>query len=97
MQNISEVQTIIDELETRINAYSDKAVWQKSNTTDWYTFIIEKGPIIVHSWRELAGMISLASGDQLLKLQAEWDQMFMLLEKSEALSIAMKFKSKREP
>jgi hypothetical protein len=97
MQNISEVKDLIDELENRIESYGDKSVWQKSNQTDWYTFIIEKGPKIVASWREIAGMISLTSGDQLLELQAKWEQMLLLINQSETLGIAMKFKKSGAP
>jgi hypothetical protein len=91
MQNISEVKDLIDELENRIESYGDRSVWQKSNQTDWYTFIIEKGPKIVASWRELASLISLTPGDQLIELQRKWENIQQLMTNQEVLGIAMKY------
>jgi hypothetical protein len=97
MLKISEVREIIDELEQRISSYSDKSVWQKTSQTDWYTFIIDKGPKIVDSWRELAALISLTSGDQLLELQAKWEMFQNLTSNPEVLQLALKFKRTDAP
>jgi hypothetical protein len=96
MQSISEVRQIIDELETRIEHYGDRTLWQKSNQTDWYEFIIANGPKIVASWRELAALIGLTPGDQLLELQARWENIQSMVANQEVLAIAMKYNRKNE-
>jgi hypothetical protein len=97
MQNITEVREIIDELEDRIESYGDKAVWQKSSTTDWFTFITEKGPRIVESWRSLAALISLTPGDQLIELQAKLESIQQMVSNQEVMQLAIKLnRIKRE-
>jgi hypothetical protein len=94
MQNIAEVSAIIDELEIKIEEYSDRTLWQRSNTTDWFTFIIDKGPKIVASWRELAGLIGLTKGDQLLELIAKWESIQALMQNQDVMQLAMKYSKK---
>jgi hypothetical protein len=94
MQNISEVREIIDELETRIETYGDKAVWQKSSQTDWYTFIVEKGPKLIQSWRELAALVGLTPGDQLIELQAKLESIQQMVSNQEVMQLALKLNKK---
>lgn len=91
MQNIAEIKELIDELEAKIESYSDKTLWQKSNVTEWYPWILSEGPKIIQSWREIAGMISLMKGDQLLELIAKWEQMLALINQTETLELALKY------
>jgi hypothetical protein len=97
MQNISEIRNLIDEMEAKIDSYGDKTVWQKSNSGDWYTFVTEHGPKIIASWREIAGLISLCSGEQLLELMAKWENIQLLVQNQEVLQLAMKFKRNVAP
>jgi hypothetical protein len=90
MQNISEIKTLIDEMEMKIESYSDKSVWQKSNSGDWYTFIIENGPKIIASWRELAALIRLTPGDQLLELIAKLEQIQEMVANQDVMHLAIK-------
>jgi hypothetical protein len=97
MQNISEIRQIIDELEIKIESYGDKTVWQKTNSSDWYTFIIESGPKIIQSWRELAALIGLTPGDQLLELQAKLESIQSMVANQEVMQLAMKLNRKAPP
>jgi hypothetical protein len=97
MQNISEVRMLVDEMERRIESYGDRTVWQKSDTTDWFTFIIEEGPRIIQSWRELAALIGLTPGDQLLTLQAKLESIQEMVANAEVMQLAIKLNRKAEP
>lgn len=96
MQHIAEVREIIDELEAKLESYTDKTLWQKSNVSEWYPWILEEGPKIIASWRELAGMVSLMNGDQLLDLLNKWEQMLMMINQEETLALALKFKRRND-
>jgi hypothetical protein len=98
MLAISEITPIIDALEERLEAYSDKTMWKTSaNQSDWQTWILTEGPKIVQSWRELASLISLTPGDQLIELQNKWESIQGLMQNSEVLAIALKYQRKQGP
>lgn len=91
MKSIAEVGALIDELEAKLESYSDKTVWQKSNVSEWYPWILEEGPKIIESWRELAALIKLTTGDQLIDLMNRWESIQKLAADQEVLSLAVKF------
>jgi hypothetical protein len=90
MQNISEIKILIDEMETKIDSYGDKTIWQKSNSSDWYTFIVESGPRIIQSWRELAAIVRLTPGDQLIELLAKLESIQAMVANQDVMQLAMK-------
>jgi hypothetical protein len=90
MQNISEIRILIDEMENKIDSYGDKTVWQKSNSGDWYTFVIESGPKIIESWRQIAALISLMPGDQLLDLATKLESIQLMVANQEVMQLAIK-------
>jgi hypothetical protein len=90
MQNISEIKVLIDEMEMKIESYGDKTVWQKSNSSDWYTFIVESGPKIIQSWRELAALVRLTPGDQLLELIAKLESIQAMVANQDVMQLAVK-------
>jgi hypothetical protein len=95
MQNISEIKMLIDEMEHKINSYGDKTVWQKSNSSDWYTFVTESGPKIIESWRELAALVRLTPGDQLLELVAKLESIQAMVANADVMQLAMKLNQSR--
>jgi len=94
MQNISEVAQIIDDLERKLEEYSDKTLWKQSNSTDWHTWILSEGPKIVDSWRELAALIRLTPGDELLALMAKLEQIQTMVANQDVMQLAMKLNRK---
>jgi hypothetical protein len=97
MQNISEVARIIDDLERKLEEYADKTLWKQTNSTDWHTWIISEGPKIVDSWRELAALIRLTPGDQLLELIAKLEQIQVMVANQDVMQLAMKLNRKVAP
>jgi hypothetical protein len=97
MQNISEVTIIIDDLERKLAEYSDKTLWKQSNSTDWHTWILTEGPKIVDSWRELAALIRLTPGDQLLELISKLESIRAMVSNQDVMHLAMKLNSKVGP
>jgi hypothetical protein len=97
MKDLIEVRQIIDELDDRIKSYGDKAVWMKSSQTDWFTFIVEKGPKIVDSWRELSALIQLTPGDQLIALQNRLDMFQQMAANPEVMELAIRLNRKVVP
>jgi hypothetical protein len=97
MQNISEVAIIIDNLENKINEYSDKTMWKASNSTDWHTWMLSEGPKIVESWRELAALIRLTPGDELMALMARLDNIKAMVANQDVMNLAMKLNKSAAP
>jgi hypothetical protein len=90
MQNISEIKILIDDMEAKIESYGDKTVWQKSNSSDWYTFVVENGPRIIQSWRELAALVRLTPGDQLLELISKLENIQAMVANQDVMQLAIK-------
>jgi hypothetical protein len=98
MQNISEIRELIDELDAKIHDYNDTTTWSKSNASEsLFPWIVEQGPKIIDSWRELAALIRLMPGDDLMGLVAKLEQIQMLVANQEVLQLAIKLNRKPEP
>ncbi|HSY77543.1 MAG TPA: hypothetical protein VK890_11835, partial [Bacteroidia bacterium] len=79
----------------KIESYTDASLWQKTDVTSLYPWIIDEGPKVIASWRELAALISLMNVDQYEQLVTKWEQMLALLAQSDTLELAMKFKKQK--
>jgi hypothetical protein len=94
MQNITEVARIIDDLERKLEEYADKTLWKQTNSNDWQSWILTEGPKIVDSWRELAALIRLTPGDQLLELIAKLENIRAMVANQDVMHLAMKLNQK---
>jgi hypothetical protein len=89
-------EAIIDELDARLGIFTDKSEWNKTNMADWYPWLIEEGPRIVQTWREMMGILSLLPENEFSKYLEKWDKTLDLIDNDETFRLALKYKRKNQ-